>query len=146
MPDTHGFETVAEFGVPFLRKEIQAAWKSGGDDTDPNVIPEAFDLPAGSTFGSWTIAHGHAQIPQDELDAAMATDVNGIEIKLGMHVQVEIQDPPVPSASLFNMDVDARVRAPVGNMPDNPLHVGILLDGIPLGNVTTTITSGDPVA
>lgn len=146
MPDTHGFETVAEFSVPFLRKEIQAAWKSGGDESDPNVIPESFDLPAGQSFGGWTLASGHATIPQAGLDVAMATDVNGIELILGgMAVQVEVENPPVPSASVFSMTVDARVKAPVGTMA-NPIHVGILLDGIPLGNVTAQLTSGDPVA
>lgn len=146
MPDTHGFETVAEFGVPFLRKEMQAAWKSGGDDSDPNVIPESFDLPPGQSFGGWTLASGHATIPQAGLDVAMATDVNGIELVLGgMSVQVEVDNPPVPSATLFTMTVDARVKAPVGTLA-NPIHVGIQFDGIPLGNVTAQLTSGDPVA
>lgn len=146
MPDTHGFETVAEFGVPFLRKEIRAAWKSGGDDTDPHIIPESFDIPPGQSIGGWTIARGHVQIPQSGLDVAMATDVNGIELKLGLDVQIEVQDPPVPSARVISMGVDARIRAPVGTLPANPIHVGILLDGIPLGNVTAQLTTGDPLA
>lgn len=146
MPDTHGFETVAEFGIPFLRKVIRAAWKSGGDDTDPHVIPESFDIPPGQTIGGWTIARGHAQIPQSGLDVAMATDVNGIELKLGLDVQIEVQSPPVPSARVISMGVDARIRAPIGTLPANPIHVGILLDGIPPGNVTAQLTDGDPLA
>lgn len=146
MPDTHGFETVAEFGVPFLRKEVRAAWKSGGDAGDPNVIPEAFDVAPGESFGGWTIEEGHVQIPQAGLDVAMAPDVGGIDLVLGgLQVQVKIASPPVPSAAVFTMSVDAHVRAPVGTM-DNPIHVGILLSGLPLGNVSAVLTSGDPVA
>ena len=145
MPDTHGFETVAEFAVPFLRKVLRAAWKSGGDEGDPNVIPEFFDIPAGTAFGSWTLADGQAQLPQDELDIAMAPDINGVDLKLGMDVQVEIENPPVPSASVFDLAVDAHVRAPVGTI-DGSTNVAILLSGVPLGNVSATLTSGDPVA
>jgi hypothetical protein len=66
-------------------------------------------------------------------------------MKLGMNVQVHVQNPPVPSASMFDMTADAHVRAPVGTI-DGTTNVGILLDGIPLANVTAQLTSGDPVA
>lgn len=146
MADTRGFEVVAEFGRSFLRKVMRAAWKSGGDETDPNVIPEFFDIPAGESFGGWELADGHVQIPQDGLDIEMAPDVNGVEMKFQLDIQVEVEDPPVPSARLFDMTAEAGVRAPVGLIGDSATNVGILLDSLPLGNVSASLTSGDPVA
>ena len=145
MADTHGFETVAEFGEAFLRKVLRAAWKSGGTESDPNVIPEFFDIPPGTNLGGWVVADGQAQIPQAGLDVAMAPDVNGVELKLAIDIQLEIQNPPVPSARTFDLAVDARVRAPVGTIGAT-IGVGILLDGLPPGNVAAHLTSGDPVA
>jgi PKD repeat protein len=151
MADTRGFEVVAEVTVGALRQILQAAWKSGGDRSGATpgagvgVIPEFFDVPPGLVLGPFTVADGQVQIPQDQLDLNMATDVNGVELKFGLRIQIQVQNPPVPSAELFDLTADARARAPVGTIGSTQ-NVGILLDNLPRGNVTATLTSGDPVA
>jgi hypothetical protein len=143
--DTHGFEVVAEVGPGFLRRVIQAAWKSGGDDGTPGVIPEYFPIPGGETIGPFTIAGGQVQLPQNELDASPAPSVGGIDLRFGLHFQVNIQDPPVPSASLLTMTADVHAKAPVATLGPT-INVGIKLGSLGLGDVTASLTSGDPVA
>src|SRR5262245_1971896 len=106
MPSTHGFEVVAEVSVAVLNQILRAAWKSGAHPDAPGVIPQAFDVPTPLSFGPYQVADGTVQIPQDELSLTMAPDVNGIDVLLGILIQVEIQNPPIPSASMFDMTAD----------------------------------------
>jgi hypothetical protein len=46
---------------------------------------------------------------------------------------------------MLTMTADCHAKAPVGTLPAT-VNVGILLAGLPRGNVTATLTSGDPVA
>lgn len=149
MANTHGFEVVVELAEAALRKFLRGAWKSaecpGGDE---GRIPEFLDIPEDTgdlEFDGYKVADGQIQIPEDELDASMATDVNGAELKLGLHIQLDIEDPPVPSAGFFDMTADVRAKAPIGTLPDSN-NVGFLLEGLPRANVTTSLTSGDPLA
>jgi PKD domain len=145
MPDTHGFETVAELAVSALRQIMRAAWKSGGDNGDPGVVPEFFDVPAGTMIGPYAIADGQVQLPQSELDVALAPDINGVALTFGLALQIEVQNPPVPSASMLEMHAVATARAPVGTLPPTN-NVGILLDSssFPRANVSVVLDSGDP--
>jgi hypothetical protein len=145
MADTRGFEVVAELGSPFLRKVIQAAWKSGADDGTTGVIPEKMEFAGGQTIGPFTIKRGQAQLPQAELDAAPAPGVGGVDLEFGIHFQVEIESPPVPSAGLFTMVAEVHARAPIGTIPPT-INLGIRLGALTSANTTATLTSGDPVA
>ena len=148
MADTHGFEVVLEASEALITKELRGAWKSAECPVDPGEqgrIPEFMDIPEDTNLGGYLVNDGQIQIPQNELEATMAPDVNGIQLKLGLNLQVEIKDPPVPSAGFFDMTADVRAKAPVGTLAGG-LDVGILLDGLPLGNVSATLTSGDPLA
>jgi PKD repeat protein len=147
MADTHGFEVVLEAAEALLTKVLRGAWKSAECPVEPGDegrIPEYKDIPPGTTIGTYVVADGQVQIPQDQLQATMAPDVNGVQIKLGLNIQIEIADPPVPSAGLFDMTADVRAKAPVGSPPPGP-DVGLILDGLPIGNVSTTLTSGYPL-
>ncbi len=144
MPDTHGFEVVAEVTAPMLTQVMQAAWKSGGNPGGGGVIPEFFDIPPGTAIGPFVLQDGQVQIPQNELGITMAPDVNGVDLKFGLHIQVHIQNPPVPSASMISMTADCHAKSPVGTLP-NSINVAILLDGLPRGSVTAGLTSGDPI-
>jgi len=143
MADTHGFDIVAEVTPAMLVQVFQAAWKSGGNPGGGGVIPEYFDIPPGTMVGPYTLQDGQVQIPQNELDLTMAPDVNGVDLKFGLHFQVHIQNPPVPSLSMLTITADGHAKAPVGTLP-NSVNVGILFAGLPQGNVTATLTSGDP--
>jgi hypothetical protein len=143
--DTRGFEVVAELGPEFLRKVIQAAWKSGADDGTPGVIPEKMEFAGGQAIGPFTIKRGQAQLPQAELDAVPAPAVGGIDLEFGIHFQVEIESPPVPSAGLFTMVAEVHARAPIGTIPPT-INLGIRLGALTAANTTATLTSGDPVA
>jgi hypothetical protein len=155
MADTNGFEVVLEAGEEVLRKVLRGAWKSAecADPTDPadpgdvGRIPEYLDIPEDTgpvSFGGYEAEDGQIQIPADELDASLVADV-GADLKFGLKIQVDINDPPVPSAGLFDMTADVRAEVPIVKHPDS-MDVGILLDGLPRDKVRVTLTSGDPLA
>lgn len=144
MPDTHGFEVVAEVTVGVLRQILQAAWKSGGDASGEGVIPEYVEIAPGLAFGPYAIADGTVQIPQDQLGLEMDTAINGVDVKLGLIVHVEIDNPPIPSAKFFDLTADVHVHAPVSTV-DGTKNVGIVLTGLPAAAITAQITNGDPI-
>jgi FOG: PKD repeat len=147
MADTHGFEVVLEAREAVLKKALRGAWKSAKCAVDPGDqgrIPE--NVPISPTsLGAWSVSEGHATIPQDQLDAKMDTAIHGAEIKLGLIIQLQIKDPIVPSAGLIDITADVKARVPVGLAPGTK-NVVLVLDNLPLDNVTATLTSGDPVA
>jgi PKD repeat protein len=142
--DTQHFNTVAEASQGALKQFFQQAWKSGGDAGQPGVIPEYFDIPPGQAFGPYILQKGTVHIPQNQLDLSMATDVNGVQLKFGLEIQLVIQNPPVPSAGLMNLTADVRSKVAVGKI-GGTFQVGVLLDGLDRNNVTATLTSGDPI-
>ncbi|MBC8085707.1 MAG: hypothetical protein H7Z40_00460 [Phycisphaerae bacterium] len=147
MADTHGFDVIIEANEKLIRKALRGAWKSAECPVDPGDegrIPEYIDVPVPTIIGGYVIEDGHVQIPLEELDAALAPEVNGAELIFGLNVQLHVQNPPVPSAALLNMHVLARARVPIGLIPGTQ-DVGVLLDGLPPGNVSATLTSGHPL-
>ncbi|UUV07113.1 PKD domain-containing protein [Ruegeria sp. YS9] len=148
MANTRGYEVVVEASEEVLRKVIRGAWKSAECDDDPGDegrIPEFMDVPAGETFGGFVVADGSVQIPEDQLDASLRPDITGAEIQLGVLIQIEIENPPVPSAQMLTMTADLAAAAPIGLIPGRQ-DVGWLLDGLPRSQVSATLTSGDPIA
>lgn len=149
MANTHGFEVIAELTVNALKQLLKAAWKSGGDNSAEGVIPEYINIPgpripAPVSFGPYNVASGHIQIPQEQLDLAMDTGVNGVKIKLGTIIQVEIANPPIDSAKYFDMTADIFVQTPIRIIGDN-FELGADFTAMPANSVTVNITSGDPV-
>lgn len=151
MADLHGFEVAVEATEEVLRKVLRGAWKSAecpDPPGDSGRIPEFLDIPEDTgpiSLGPYAVEDGNIHFPQDELDATMAPDVNGVELKFGMQVQVQLQDPPTPSAELFDMTAEARALVPIGTRAGT-LDVGIILDGVPRSDVSVVLTSGDPIA
>ena len=147
MADTRGFEVVIQASAAVVRKALQGAWKSAECPVDPGDegrIPEFMDVPVPVIIGGYEIEDGQVQIPQEELDATLDPPINGVELKFGLHVQLEVKDPPVPSAQLLEFPVDVRARVPVGTLPGSQ-DVGVLLDGLPRGNVSVDLTAGHPL-
>ncbi|MBL3596351.1 hypothetical protein JMM63_12335 [Rhodovulum sulfidophilum] len=148
MADTRGFEVVVEASEAVLRKVIRGAWKSAECEEDPGDegrIPEFLDIPEGESFGGYVVADGSVQVPEDQLSASLRPDITGAEIQLGVLIQIEIQNPPVPSARMLTMTVDLSAAATIGLIPGRQ-DVGWLLDGLPRSQVSATLTSGDPIA
>ena len=147
MANTHGFEVVIQASEAVVRKALRGAWKSADCPVGPGDtgrIPEFIDIEPPILIGGYEVEDGQIQIPQDELDATLAPDVNGAELKFGLQVQLEIKDPPVPSAQLFDMPVDVRARVPIGTLPDAQ-DVGLLLDGLPRASVSAELTAEHPL-
>jgi len=138
MPNTSGFEVVAELTRDVLKQALQGAW-------DNSIVPHSVPIAAGLAFGPYTVRQGTVNIPRDRLDLDLVPATNRLRVKLGTNVQVEIANPPVPSAQFFDMTTDTAVDLPVGALP-NTVNVGILLSQIARGDVNVTITSGDPIA
>ncbi|MEQ3657042.1 MAG: hypothetical protein ABNH00_14335, partial [Dokdonia sp.] len=98
MPNTQGFEIVSEVTVNVLREILHAAWKSGDDLSGEGVIPEKLEIPPGTALGPYQLKEGTVQIPKETLGLDMETSINGVNIKLGTIVHVEVDNPPIPSA------------------------------------------------
>lgn len=138
MPSTAGFEVLAELSRDVLTQALQGAW-------DNSIIPHSVPIAPGLAFGPYTVRQGTVNIPRDRLDLDLVPATNRIRVKLGTNVQVEVANPPVPSAQFFDMTTDTQVALPVGTLP-NTVNVGILLSQVARGDVSVTITSGDPIA
>ncbi|MEO6818699.1 MAG: hypothetical protein ABI204_03155, partial [Ginsengibacter sp.] len=148
MADTHGFEVVAELRESSLKQLLKAAWKSGGDDSDVGVIPEKINIPGPSVpapvmFGPYQVSSGMVQIPQDQLDLSMDVPIDGVKIKLGTIVHVEIANPPIDSAKLFDLTADVFVRTPIRGINNDEIVADFT--ALPADGVTVNITSGDPI-
>jgi hypothetical protein len=63
---------------------------------------------------------------------------------LPSHIQVQIANPPVPSATMFDMYATVTATLPVGKLRGT-INVGLIVDSLPRGKVGVTLTSGDPV-
>lgn len=144
MPNTQGFEIVSEVTVQVLRELLNAAWKSGDDTSGEGVIPEKIEIPSGIGLGPYQIKEGTVQIPKETLDLDMETSVNGVKIKLGTIVHVEIDNPPIPSATFFDLTSDIEIKVPVTTVGGD-INVGVQLDALTETDVEATITSGDPI-
>ena len=148
MVNTHGFETVVEAGEDLLAKVLKGAWKSSEcpiEAGDEGRIPKFLDIQSGTMFNSiYKAEDGQVQIPQDELDANFAPDVNGVDIKLGLHIQVEIKNPLLPSAGFWDFTADVHAETPIDKLPGSN-NVGLKLDNLPRSNVTVQLTSGNPL-
>lgn len=138
MPSTSGFEVVAELTRDVLKQALQGAW-------DNSIVPHSVPIAPGLAFGPYTVRQGTVNIPRDRLDLDLVPATNRIRVTLGTNVQVEIANPPVPSAQFFDMTTDTAVDLPVGTLP-NTVNVGILLSQVARGDVNVAITSGDPIA
>lgn len=147
MANTHGFELIIQASKSVVVKALKGAWKSAecpDQPDDSGRIPEFMDIPAVGSIGGFPVVDGQVQIPQKELEAAFATDVSGVELILGTDVQIEIGNPPVPSARLLDFHVVLHAKAPVNKMPGS-LNVGILLGDMVRPNVWAVLDAGHPL-
>src|SRR5690606_21543817 len=74
---------------------------------------------------------------------SMDTGINGLRIKLGTIIHLEIQDPPVDAAKLFDLTADIFVRTPLGARNNNEIIADFT--ALPADAVTVNITSGNPI-
>ncbi len=146
MINTEGYEIVAEVTEATLLSILQAAWKSGGDASGEGVIPEYIELPAGTPVGPYQLCDGTVQILHDQVGLTLNPPINGVNITLGTIIHLEIEDPPVESATFFDLTADVRVEAPFGHPEADSANLGLMLSGLPDGAVGVTLTSGDPIA
>ncbi|HML24436.1 MAG TPA: PKD domain-containing protein [Aggregatilinea sp.] len=137
MPNLGGFEVVGELTVGVLNDILKSSW-------DNDIIPHSVQIPAGTMFGPYALADGVVNIPRDTLSLTMDVPANGVRITLPSEIQVELANPPVPSASMFAMTADIGASVPIGVLPGT-IQVAALLNGIPRSSVSATLTSGDPV-
>jgi hypothetical protein len=144
MPNTHGFELISQVTVQVLREILNAAWKSADNTSGEGVIPEKFEIPAGINMGPYMVKEGTVQIPKEQLNLDMDTTINGVDIKLGTIVHVEINNPPIPSATFFDLTADINIKTPVVTL-DGDTNVGVRLENLPADQVSATITSGNPI-
>jgi hypothetical protein len=83
------------------------------------------------------------QIPKEQLDLTMDTGINGLKIKLGTIIHLEIENPPVDAAKLFDLTADVFVRTPLAARNNNEIVADFT--ALPPDAVTVNITSGNPL-
>jgi len=83
MPNLGGFEVVGELTVAVLNQILGSAW-------DNNTIPHSVQVPAGTTFGTYSLADGVVNIRRAGLSLAMDVPANGVRITLPSEIQVEL--------------------------------------------------------
>ena len=137
MPNLGGFEVVGELTVAVLNQILGGAW-------DNDLIPHSVPIPAGTAFGPYQLADGVVNIPRAGLSLVMDVPANGVRITLPAEIQVEVANPPVPSARLFNLTANILASVPIGVLPGT-IQVAALLSAIPRSSVSASLTSGDPV-
>ena len=136
MPALGGFEIVAELTVGVLDGIFKSAW-------DNDIVPHSTNIPAGTAFGPYSLADGVVNIAREGLSLAMDPPVNGVKLTLAAAIQVHVANPPVPSASLFDLGADITVRLPIGVLPGT-IQVAALLNDVARSGVSAVLTSGDP--
>jgi len=146
MPETRGFEIVAELSVSTLREVLKAAWDNGGTDSE-GAIPHEVPIPEGTSLGPYSVESGQVSIPETGLDLDMAPAQNGVTVNLSTQIQVQMDEDtiPVPSLALLNMEADIAITAPFGIIPGTEQNIGVIFEGMPRSNVAATLTSGDPI-
>lgn len=148
MPNNQDYDVVAELTVAALNSLLKAAWKSGGDASDQGVIPETITIPGPSVpapvnVGPYQVKDGTIQIPQDQLSLTMNTAINGLNIKLGTIINLEIANPPVDAAKLFALTADITIPTPLRGINNNEIIADFT--ALPPHSVNVSITSGNPL-
>ena len=143
MPNTQGYEMVAQVKEAILDTILKKAWKSGSDDSDEGVIPQHIQLPEGLAFGPYSLKDGTVQIPQEQLRLKMNPAINGVNINLGTINHIEINNPPITSATFFDINADIRIETPIRVFDDQDVYADF--QELTVANVHTTITSGNPI-
>jgi hypothetical protein len=147
MVNTRGFQSVAEVTESALLDILREAWRSGSL-SGTGTLPQEIQIPAGTALGPFTLADGTVRIPQEQIRLDLNPGINGFNLTLGLLIDLEIDNPPVPSAQLFNITADVTARIPLGTAPDPsaPINLALLLEGLPADAIDVVITSGDPFA
>jgi hypothetical protein len=138
MPSTGNFDLVAEVTVAKLNELLLAAYQS-------SKIPHSVNVAPGTAFGPYQLSDGVVQISSAGLNLVMAPP-NAVKITLPAQIGVQIANPPVPSLTSFNMTANLLVTLPLAQLPNAVPKVGLLTDGLPRGNVSVNLISGNPVS
>lgn len=145
MPDTRGFEIVAEVTESALQEILRAAWDSGGTGA-PGSFPHEVEIPAGSSLAGYSILQGQAQIKRENLLLTMAPAVNGVQVQFLSLAQIAL-DPatvPVPSLQLITIDATIGITTPFGTIAGSEPNIGVIFDGMPRNQVSVVLNA-DPI-
>lgn len=143
MPNTAGFQVVAEIDNSVLNQLLNAAYES----TSNTHLPHSLAVQAGTTFGPYVLSDGTLNIPQSGLSATADPANNAIDLGFAdTEIQVVLQNPPVPSLSMLSMTANLSITAPLAvfAIGSNPFNVGLNFTGLPLSDVSAVLTS-DPI-
>lgn len=144
MPNTQGFEIVSELTQATLLNLLRAAWKSADDDSGEGVIPEETEIPAGTALGPYAVRAGTVLIPQGGLGLEMNVPLDGIDILMqDVTIQVEIDNPPIESATFFDLTADLRIPTPVQAIDETNVYA--VFEDLAADAVGVSLTSGDPI-
>ena len=120
MPNTRGFEVVAELHISALREILQSAWDNGGPGTE-GTIPHEIPIPANiAAFAHpFELDGGRISIPRTGLDLELLPADNKIRVLMDTQTQIEFKrvHELIDPAILLNMDADIGISAPIGNLP-----------------------------
>jgi hypothetical protein len=137
MANTRGFEVVAELTPAALLNMLQAAW------ANTDLFPKNVDIPPGA-FGGFMVQGGQVQLPLAGLDV-QPSPPSALRFGFGLDIQIQLQDPPVPSAALIAFSATASVEIPLGSIPGQK-DVALLFGAMgPADPGSVTLPGGNPV-
>ena len=145
MPDTHGFQVIAAVSEKFLHEILKASWESGGK-TEQGTIRHSYDIPAGTTFGSFTVKDGHVEIQKDKLKIGLVPP-DKVKLTVAAAGHAELQTAGLASIKLQDITADVEVTAPVEHLTGpghGPHDVGVNL--VPPPTTTVKMTGQKPDA
>src|SRR5271154_7087228 len=100
MSTTQEFELVAEVQESFILQVVQAAY-------DSSKIPHSTPIPAGTAFGPYQVSQGTVNIPKAGPGEILVPAQTAVQLVRGSpEIQVQIANPPIPSATMFDMFAD----------------------------------------
>lgn len=137
MANTRGFEIVAELTPAALLNMLQAAW------TNTTLFPKNVDIAPGA-FGGFMVRGGQVQLPLAGLDVQLSPP-SALRLGFGLDIQIELQNPPVPSAALIAFSARASVEIPLGPIAGQK-DVALLFGALgPTDPASVTLPGGNPI-
>jgi hypothetical protein len=137
MPNTHGFDIVAELAPAALLNIMHAAWET----TD--LFPKNISLSPGPIDG-FNIQGGQVQVPKSGLGVQLVPK-DSVALQFELQIQIQLLNPPVPSARNIDIVANASATVPIGPIPGQK-DVALLLGGITPDKIGVTLVGGDPIA
>ncbi|WP_010664085.1 PKD domain-containing protein [Marinilabilia salmonicolor] len=142
MPNTRGFEVVAELHITALREILQSAWDNGGSGSE-GTIPSEIPIPADIVdfADPFEVTGGQISIHRDGLDLELIPAQNRIRVLMDTFTQIEFKNSEdvVDPLIMLEMDAAIGISTPIGNILGSDVNIGLLYESLTAADITVDI-------